>query len=163
MSRLGCLPMLVQLPVWMGLYHLLVQVSSGSVEGAMTVGLVTSFGAATVLGSPLTERGYLGGGTTHLLVVAGLALLAAGLSYVTQRFLVARNTVTEGVHETVLSAQRLMPVLSAGSLLVTGGFVPLALLVYWVCSQAWTLGQTAVIVRWFPTPGTAAAARAAGG
>ena len=59
--------------------------------------------------------------------------------------------------------QRLMPVLSAGSLLVTGGFVPLALLVYWVCSQAWTLGQTAVIVRWFPTPGTAAAARAAGG
>ena len=162
MSRLGCLPLLLQMPVWMGLYHLLMKVSSDTAVGAMTVGLVTSFGAATVLGSPLTERGYLGGGATHLLVVAGLALMAAGLSFATQHFLVARNTVTEGVHETVLSAQRVLPVLSAASLLVTGGFVPLALLVYWVCSQAWTLGQTAVIVRWFPTPGTAAAARAVG-
>ena len=48
------------------------------------------------------------------------------------------------------------------SLLVTGGVVPLALLVYWVCSQAWTFAQTAVVVRWFPTPGTPAAARLLG-
>ena len=158
LSRLGCLPLLLQIPVWMALYHLLVQMASGSAVGAMSSDLVASFGAATLLGSPLTERGYLGGGPTHLLVVAGLALLAAGLSYATQRFLVARNTLTDGVPDVVLSAQRLMPVLSAGSLLVTGGFVPLALLVYWVWSQAWTFAQTAVIVRWFPTPGTPAAA-----
>ena len=79
--------------------------------------------------------------------------------FATQRFLVARNTTTEGVPEAMVSAQRMMPILSAGSLLVTGGFVPLALLVYWVCSQAWTFAQTAVIVRWYPTPGTPAAAR----
>ena len=36
-----------------------------------------------------------------------------------------------------------------------------ALLVYWACSGAWTLAQSAVITRWFPTPGTPAAARAA--
>ena len=33
------------------------------------------------------------------------------------------------------------------------GVVPVALLVYWVCSSAWTLGQSAVVARWFPTPG----------
>ena len=30
---------------------------------------------------------------------------------------------------------------------------------HWVCSSTWTLAQTAVVVRWFPTPGTAAAER----
>jgi YidC/Oxa1 family membrane protein insertase len=143
----------------MALYHLLVTVASGSPVGAMGAGLVASFDAATLLGSPLTERGYLGDGVAHLAVVAGLALLAASLSFATQRFLVARNTATDGVPQAVLGAQRMVPALSAASLLVTGGVVPLALLVYWVCSQAWTFAQTAVIVRWFPTPGTPAAAR----
>jgi len=40
--------------------------------------------------------------------------------------------------------------------------VPVALLVYWVCSSRWTLVQSAVVWRWFPTPGSAAATRAAG-
>ena len=43
-------------------------------------------------------------------------------------------------------------------LVVAGGVAPVALLVYWVCNSTWTLGQTAVIARWFPTPGSAAAA-----
>jgi YidC/Oxa1 family membrane protein insertase len=37
--------------------------------------------------------------------------------------------------------------------------VPVALLVYWVCSSTWTLAQSAAITRWWPTPGTPAAAR----
>ena len=39
---------------------------------------------------------------------------------------------------------------------------PVALLAYWVCNSAWTLGQSAAIAHWFPTPGTAAYARRAG-
>ena len=60
--------------------------------------------------------------------------------------------------EAVLSAQQLMPALSALGLLVAGGVVPVTLLAYWVCNSAWTLGQSVIIARWFPTPGTAAAA-----
>jgi YidC/Oxa1 family membrane protein insertase len=159
MSRLGCLPMLLQLPVWMGLYHLLSDVAAGAPVGAMTPDLVTSLGAATLLGVPLAARGYLGGGVTHLAVVTGLALVAATLAFVTQRYLVAPNTLTDDLPQALASAQQLMPALSAVSMLVMGGFVPAALLVYWVCSSTWTLGQTAVVVRWFPTPGTLAAER----
>ena len=42
---------------------------------------------------------------------------------------------------------------------MAGGVVPVALLGYWVLSSAWTLGQSAVVARWFATPGTPAAAR----
>ena len=161
MSRLGCLPMLLQMPVWIALYQLLVDVAAGAPVGAMTPDLVTSLGAATLLGVPLAARGYLGGGFTHLAVVTVLALAAAMLAFVTQRYLVAPNTLTDGLPEAVVGAQHLLPALSAMSLVVAGGFVPVALLVYWVCSSAWTLGQSAVVWRWFPTPGTPAAARRA--
>jgi YidC/Oxa1 family membrane protein insertase len=161
-SRLGCLPVLVQLPVWISLYHLVGDVASGVAVGAMGPGLVSSFGAASILGVSLAGHGYLGSGGVHLAVVAGLAVTAAALSYVTQRFVVAPNTPVDGMPEAMLAAQRIMPVVSAGGLLLAGGVVPVALLVYWVCSSTWTLGQSAVVARWFPTPGTAAAARVTG-
>lgn len=160
-SRLGCLPVLVQLPVWISLYHLVGDVASGVAVGAMGPGLVSSFGAASVLGVSLAGHGYLGSGGVHLAVVAGLALTAALLSYVTQRFVVAPNTVLDGMPEAMVTAQRIMPALSAVGLLVAGGVVPVALLVYWVCNSTWTLGQSAVVTRWFPTPGSPAAARRA--
>lgn len=158
-SRLGCLPVLVQLPVWIALYHLVSDVASGSVVGAMDAGLVSSFGAATIVGVSLAGHGYLGSGAVHLAVVAGLAVTAATLSYVTQRHVVAPNTPLDQMPEAMVAAQRIMPVLSAGGMLLAGGVVPVALLVYWVCSQTWTLGQSAAIARWWPTPGTVAAAR----
>lgn len=157
--RLGCLPLLVQLPIWLALFHLLTDVAEGVSVGAMGPDLVASLGAATLLGVPLAARGYLGGGPAHLAVVAGLALVSAALSYVTQRYLVAPNTVTDGMPEAMARAQQLMPALSALGLLVAGGVVPVALLAYWVCSSTWTLGQAAVVWRWFPTPGSPAAVR----
>ena len=157
-SRLGCLPALVQVPVWMALYHLLARVAGGTAVGALTPALVASFGAATVLGVPLAAHGYAGGGT-HLAVVAGLAGTAALVSLFTQRHLVAPNTVTDGMPEAMVSAQRLAPLLSAGGMLMAGGVAPVALLAYWVMSGLWTCGQAAVIPRWFPTPGSPAAQR----
>lgn len=160
-SPLGCLPVLVQLPVWLSLYHLLRDVASGATVGAMDASLVSSLGAASLLGVSLAGRGYLGAGPTHFLVVAGLALTAAALSYATQRFFVRPNTALDGMPEAVVTAQQVMPVVSAVGLVVAGGVVPVTLLLYWVCSSTWTLGQAAVVARWFPTPGTEAARRRA--
>lgn len=158
-SRLGCLPLLVQVPLWLALYRLLSEVAAGTPVGALGLDLVGVLGAASLIGVPLAARGYLGGGAAHLAVVAGLALLAAGLSYVTQRYFVATNTLVDGMPEAMVTTQQMMPAISAIGLLVAGGFVPTALLVYWLCNSTWTLGQSVVVWRWFPTPGTPAARR----
>ena len=159
MSRLGCLPMLIQLPIWLALYDLLADVAAGAPVGAMTPELVSSLAAATLLGVPLAERGYLSPGAGHLAVIAGMALAAAALTYLTQKYFVATNIVTDGLPGPVAVVQQLMPAVSAVGLLVAGGVVPVALLAYWVCNSMWTMGQTAVIWHWFPTPGTPAAGR----
>jgi YidC/Oxa1 family membrane protein insertase len=159
LSPWGCLPLIAQVPVWLALYHLLSDVAGGSPVGAVDAGLVASMGAATVFGVRLAARGYLGAGAIHLAVVAALAGTAALLSYVTQKYVVAPNTVLDTASEAMLRAHQLMPALSAIGLLVAGGVVPVVLLVYWVVNSSWTLGQSAVIARWFPTPGSPAAAR----
>lgn len=156
-SRLGCLPLLVQLPVWLGLFHLLSTLAEGTPVGALDGGLVAGIGAATLLGVPLAERGYLGAGPAHLAVVAGLAASAALLSFVTQRYLVAPNTVTDGLPEAVARVQQLLPAASAVGLLIAGGAVPVVLLASWVLNSLWTLAQSAVVWRFFPTPGSPAA------
>lgn len=147
LSRLGCLPLLLQLPVWLGLYHLLATVAGGTAVGALDPGLVASLGAATLVGVPLAGRGYLGGGPAHLAVVAGLAATAAVLTYATQRFLVAP---AEGLPETVGRVQQLMPGISAAGLLVAGGAVPVLLLASWVLNALWTLAQTTLLRRRHP-------------
>ena len=159
LPRLGWLPLVVQLPIWIALYHLLNHVARGVPVGAMTASLVASLSAATVLGVPLASRGFSGAGPAHVAVVACMAGVAALLAYVTQRFLVAPNTVTAGLPETMAQVQKVMPTVSALGVVVAAGAVPLGLIAYWVCNSAWTMAQTAVIVRWFPTPGTAAAQR----
>lgn len=158
-SRLGCLPLLAQVPVWLALYRLLAEAAGGHTVGAMTAALVVSLGGATVYGVQLAERGYLGAGPLHLAVVAGLAGLAAVASYATQRWFVLPNTVLDGLPPAMVQVQHLLPALTAAGLLVAAGVVPVALLVYWVCSSLWTLGQSAVVWRWFPTPGSTAALR----
>ena len=156
-SRLGFVPLVVQLPLWWALYHVLAHAAAGAPIGAVNVALVASLGAATFLGVPLTARGYLGAGWLHLVVVAGLACVAAGLSFVTQQYFVAPNTVLPAGPELMGKVQQMMPALCAVGLLIAGGIVPVALLIYWMCNQAWTLGQSAVVWRWFPTPGSPAA------
>ena len=160
MSRLSLLPVLIQLPIWVALYHLLSNVAAGVAVGAVTPHLVASLGAATLLGLPLAERGYLGGDWPHLAVVGGLAVVAAVLASATQKLLIGPNTVLTDVPDVISRTHQMMPALSAVGLLVAGGAVPVALLVYWVCNSIWTLGQSAVIWRWFPTPGSPAANRA---
>jgi YidC/Oxa1 family membrane protein insertase len=134
-------------------------VAAGHSVGAMSAGLVASLGGASVLGVHLAERGYLGGGLSHLAVVAGLACTAAALSFLTQRYLVLPNTVTSAMPDAMVQAQHLMPALTTLGLLVAGGVVPVTLLAYWVCNAVWTLAQSAVVWQWFPTPGSIAAAR----
>ena len=95
-------------------------------------------------------------------MVGGIAVVTALLTFVTQRYLVATNTVVTDLPEAIARTQQLMPAVSAIGLIVIGGAVPVALLAYWAFNGLWTLAQSAVVWRWFPTPGSPAALRRAG-
>lgn len=159
-SRAGCLPMLLQMPILFALYGVLSAVARGEAVGAMNASLVSSIGSASFLGVGLAERlgswGALGGDPTHLGVIVVLALTSAALSYATMRWFSLPNMVLDGMPQQMVDVQKMMPMLSALGLLFAAAAVPVGLLVYWVASNAYTLAQQAIVMRWFPTPGSPA-------
>ncbi len=152
-------PALVQIPVLLALYSVLSEVANRHPIGAMDATLVASLGSASLLGVNLAQRwtGAWAASPWQALTVLALALASAGLSYATQRWFTLPNLVLDDLPAQLSGVYRLMPGLSALGALLAAAVVPVGVLVYWLATNAWTLGQQAVICRWFPTPGSPAA------
>ncbi|MEW1952278.1 membrane protein insertase YidC [Terrabacter sp. NPDC080008] len=154
-------PMLLQLPLFYALYRVVSDLAAGHSIGALDATLVASASAASFAGLHLTSHlgtALAAGGPGGFLLVA-LALGAAALSLLTQRWFVLPMTDLHDVPEAMASAQRLLPWLGAVGLLVAAAVVPAALVVYWFLNNAWTFAQQGLVSRFAPTPGSPAAAR----
>lgn len=161
MSAWGCLPALAQLPLLLGLYHVVADLAAGRPVGALDGVLVSSAASASVLGVHLATRldQALTRDPAQAAVVATLALVSAALSWATQRWFVLPTLDLSSMPAEMARVQHLMPTMAAVGVLVGAWVAPAGLLAYWVITNLWSLAQSAVIWRWWPTPGSPAAAR----
>ncbi len=167
---MGCLPLLLQWPIFIGLYHVLRHLanSAGLCPPAsppasrltlygFTASQTCSAAKARLLGAPLAGSlrdpakviAQLGGDLTSTrIVILVLVLISATATFSTQ-LLVRAGQVTEPVG-TAATMQRLMlwviPVMTLGS----GLFFPLGVLIYWFASNTWTTAQQFYINKYHP-------------
>jgi YidC/Oxa1 family membrane protein insertase len=159
------LPLLLQLPVFLGLVHLLTAFTApgGADDGLLGAGQVESFSHATVFGVPLSAAirmplpalSALQPGLTTMTVatvVLPLLLVAAAATFVnawrSQRRQPAPD-VDDPMADSVRRLTSLMVWVSPVGLLL-GGIVyplPLAAAVYWAVSGTWTTIQTQLMTR----------------
>lgn len=170
---LGCLPALVQAPVLFALFATLQGLSRHETVGALTGALVRQADAATVLGAPLS--GVLwGSGHGPTIAVTAVMIVLMGLTQLaTQRLTVVKNTSPASLEGNPLARQQQTVLLWAlpAMVAVPGLHVPVGVLLYWLTSTVWSLGQQLVVLRLLPNPGSVAereraerlARRAAGG
>ncbi|MDT4996275.1 MAG: YidC/Oxa1 family rane protein insertase [Pseudonocardiales bacterium] len=167
----GCLPMFLQLPVFLGLFHVLRHLSnsvnlcnSGSNSSLLTLYTFshdeTCAGAkARLFGSPLAASFHdsssviskLGGDpTTTRWVIAVLLVISAAATMATQ--LLVRASATVPPEGTAATVQKLMLYVIPIGVLASGLLFnfPLGVLLYWFTSNLWTLGQQAYIGRFHP-------------
>ncbi|WP_370246501.1 YidC/Oxa1 family membrane protein insertase [Nocardioides sp.] len=142
----GCLVLLLPVPLWLALYHLVSQLAAGSVAAGVSTAVVASFAGATLAGVPLAARGW-SGDLTHLAVVLGLALTSAMLGFLTQRAAAAGTPLADDAPAAVLHLQQWLPAVSAVGVVAAAGAVPVALLVCWVANAAWQALQQGVLTR----------------
>lgn len=124
------LPLLIQLPVLLALVQVLEQAARG------TGGALAGFGAATVLGVPLSAGVFLGGTATWLGIV--ILLVTAGAQVVTQLLASAPGAP--------VAQRRLLLALPLVSVAFCVAF-PIGVTAYWLCSALWTVGQQAILTR----------------
>ena len=172
----GCLPMLLQIPIFISLFHVLRHLSNSvslcenrdftnpklslySFTPVETCQAATArlFGAGPTGGAPLAgslrdtpaEIAQMHGDLTATrVVIIVLVVISAAATFYTQ-ILVRQSQVTVPVG-TAATVQRLMLVGIPVSVLFSGLFFPLGVLLYWFTSNVWTMGQQLYINKFHP-------------
>lgn len=154
-------PALLQLPLFYALYRVVSDLTAGHAVGALDAGLVASASAASLAGLHLTSHlgATLASTPVAGVVLVAVALGAALLSLLAQRWFVLPMTDVADLPEGMATVQRLVPWLGAVGVLAAAAFVPAGLIAYWLFNNAWTFVQQGLIWRFAPTPGSPAAAR----
>jgi YidC/Oxa1 family membrane protein insertase len=166
---LGCLPMLVQIPVFLGLYHVL-RCFNRTSTGIGQLGLspernrslgnyvfsatdVGHFLDANLFGAPLgasmTQRGaslaaFQGFEFSRPAVAAvgvPVMILAGIATYFNSRASVARQSVEAAANPQTAMMNKLALYVFPLGVVVGGPFLPLAIILYWVANNIWTYGQ----------------------
>jgi YidC/Oxa1 family membrane protein insertase len=146
----GCWPLAAQLPFFWALYRV---IYSKNIGGAPNILLGKTF-----FGVPLEDRwSTLSGWGEKLASGPGLTILfliiaMAVTTYISQRQLMAKQTTEVNPQQQMLL--RLMPLL----FVIFAVNVPLAVVLYWVTTNLWSMGQQWVLLRNYQSPAAAATA-----
>ncbi|WP_167108000.1 membrane protein insertase YidC [Mycobacterium sp. DL592] len=163
---LGCLPMLAQIPVFLGLYHVLRsfnRTQGGFGQPKLSVELnratgnyvfsptdVGHFLDANLFGAPLgasmIQKTGLDAFTEFsrpAVVAVGVPLMiAAGIAtYFNSRASVARQSPEAAANPQTAMMNKLALYVFPLGVVVGGPFLPIAIIIYWVSNNIWTFGQ----------------------
>jgi YidC/Oxa1 family membrane protein insertase len=170
----GCLPIVPQIPIFIGLLHVLRWLTPGvKPEYGWTSNLISSASQARIFGvAPISASFSMNEpkksdllslpGVSSLgiqIVCVVLIIIMVATTYTTQRQIQRRSGPVEGQAAMV---QKLMLYGVPASLLVSGFFFPIGVLIYWMTNNLWTLGQQFYILKKLPPPGAAGAKAKAG-
>ncbi|MCP2168965.1 membrane protein insertase YidC [Goodfellowiella coeruleoviolacea] len=151
----GCLPMLVQIPVFIGLFHVLRSFRPGwgevyffDAQGVESFVNAKLFGAnlSTYIGMNAEDLAKFGTDRLDVVLVSiPLMIVASIATHFTARHSVARQTeAAAGNPQTAIMNKLTMYIFPLG-VLVGGAFFPVAILLYWLSNNGWTLFQQRVV------------------
>ncbi|MBI4901484.1 MAG: membrane protein insertase YidC [Actinobacteria bacterium] len=156
----SCLPLLLQMPIFIALFNVLNGVSRGNAIGYFfekNPDLVSSLRDSHVFGASLAGTFFPISpfGATQVTALV-LMLAMTGVLFMTQLQLMSKNMPPEALTGPFAQQQKMMLYLFPIMYLVGGVAIPIGVLVYWLVSNVWTLGQQYLLIHNNPTPNTPA-------
>ncbi|WP_372344349.1 membrane protein insertase YidC [Streptomyces sp. KL116D] len=160
----SCLPILAQSPFFFALYHVLNGIATGSTIGVIDEPLLASARKAHIFGAPLAAKftdsadkvASLGATLTDVRVVTAIMIVLMSASqFFTQRQLMTKNVDTT-VKTPFMQQQKMLMYVFPVMFAVFGINFPVGVLVYWLTTNVWTMGQQMYVIRNNPTPGSKA-------
>jgi YidC/Oxa1 family membrane protein insertase len=154
----SCLPVLAQSPFFLALYRVLSGIANGHPVGVLTQHDVTAARGATFLGANLSQK-FLGAPSAQIQIVTAIMIVAmSGSQFYTQRQLMTKNmpTDTSGIKNPFMQQQKVMMYLFPAMFAVFGINFPVGVLLYWLVSNFWSMGQQLYVIHRMPTVGSPA-------
>ncbi|PMC75948.1 membrane protein insertase YidC [Brachybacterium sp. UMB0905] len=157
----SCLPVLLQMPIFFGLFRVLYtklpQAAGGDPFGPLTVELARSANASTFFGNVTIADSFLspGDGGISTRIVAGIIIaLMCAVTFITQKELTMRNMPQAALEGPMAGTQKMMLYMLPFIYVITGPGMPIGVLVYWLTTNVWTFVQQWIVIRATPTPGS---------
>ena len=160
----SCLPILVQMPIFFGLFHVLngVPTAAANNEGilVLTPQMVKQFHDAFIFNQvPLFSTMMKPGDGNHAMTIAVAAILVILMTlsmFYSQKQLGAKNMSDAAKESPMYRQQQIMLYVFPLIFLISGINFPIGVLVYWTISNFWSVGQQWWVIRNNPTPGSQA-------
>lgn len=160
----SCLPILVQMPIFFGLFRVLngVPAAAQNNEGILllTPDMVKQFNDAYIFNQvPLFSTMMKPGDGNHAMTIAVAAILVILMTlsmFYSQKQLGAKNMSDAAKESPMYRQQQIMLYVFPLIFLISGINFPIGVLVYWTISNFWSVGQQWWVIRNNPTPGSQA-------
>ena len=160
----SCLPMLLQMPIFFGLFRVLFyklpEAAEGAGFGPLTPELAQSARNSAFIGNVTISDSFLSPGDGQLTtrIIAGIIIACmCAVTFFTQKSLTMKNMPKAALEGPMASTQKMMLYMLPFIYVITGPGMPIGVLIYWLTTNVWTFGQQYIVIRATPTPGSDAA------
>jgi YidC/Oxa1 family membrane protein insertase len=161
----SCLPLLLQMPIFFGLFSVLSNAQAVNSDGTRNPGvgllnaqLSESFGTSSLFGiAPLHESFSTASSAAVQIIAVVMVILMTGSQFITQLQIMSKNQSAEMKASPMFRQQRILLYLLPLVFAFSGFTFPLGVMFYWLVSNFWTMVQQFLVIRNMPTPGSEAA------
>ena len=161
----SCLPILVQMPIFFALFRVLASLGAvaGGTYGRPSIGPLTQqlaeqVQASSVFGASLSSSFMSSADTQVKIVTVAMIIIMSVTQWYTMAQLTMKNMSAESMDSDnpMIRSQRMMMYVMPVIFAISGVNFQIGVLVYWVISNLWTMGQQFFTIRNMPAPGSEA-------
>ncbi len=153
---MGCLPLLIQMPIFLGVFHVIKRLGTGTSDETLygwTAAQFQSGMQAELFGVSIGGVFTDGGLAAVLCGVLGVVMIFT--TYLTSRQMILKTGWSED--PTQRTMQKLMLYGIPATLIISAVAFPLGLIIYWTTTNLFSLGQQMWVLKKYPPPPMAGA------
>lgn len=157
----SCMPILLQMPIFFALFHVLNnlgKVASGERAPAGPLGRDLAYQAqhSDIFGATLSSTFLYSGSVQAKVITVILIALMSASTFITQHQLMRKNMPASALDNPFAQQQKIMLYLFPVIFAVSGVNFPIGVLIYWLVTNVWTMGQQFYVINRMPAPGSPA-------
>jgi YidC/Oxa1 family membrane protein insertase len=154
----SCLPILLQAPFLFALFRVLDGIAKNNPRGAFESNpdLFESARAAEIFDAPLSATFLTAENVQTRVIAIVMVVLMTLTTFLTQRQIMRKNMPKDALQGPFAQQQKILLYVLPLVFAVSGVYFPLGVVLYWLTSNLWTMGQQFYVIRRMPAPGTPA-------
>ena len=154
----SCLPILLQAPIFFALFRVLNEyVRNSKPIGPLTAQLASEADNSSIFGATLSSTFMSSGSNMNVkIITVVLIILMSASTFTTQRQLMMKNMPASALDNPFAKQQKLLLYVLPLVFAVSGVNFPIGVLLYWLTTNVWSMGQQFYVIRRMPAPGSPA-------